>query len=172
MEDEKEVWKQIEDYPLYEISNLGRVKSCNRFKNRILKAGTNSDGYLCVNLWNATTHKNFKVHKLVLVAFGPPQPTIKHQTNHKDGNKQNNHISNLEWVTNRENRLHAYDVLNEPYSEGFGRGETHVNAKLSDAQILRIRNISHMYRKRDLAFMFKVSTTYICDIIARRNRRD
>ncbi len=77
-------------------------------KSKILKPGTNTKGYLFVVLTDGKGfHKHAYVHRLVADAFCE-NPFGKDQVNHKDGNKRNNHFSNLEWVTCSENHLHAY----------------------------------------------------------------
>lgn len=108
----KEIWKDIKDYEgLYQISNFGRVKSIRFGKERILKPGTNGKGYLYVGLWKNGKVKNFRIHRLVAEAFLEIPEELKHlkgthylQVNHKDENKQNNNVENLEWCT------HSYNI--------------------------------------------------------------
>ena len=102
---DQEIWKDIEDYNgLYQISSFGRVKS-TRY-NRYLKLIFNKKGYARIHLNKKGKLKSFRVHRLVASAF-IPNPDNKPQVNHKDGNKTNNCIDNLEWVTNEENYCHA-----------------------------------------------------------------
>ena len=97
----EEEWKDIENYPNYQISNLGRVR--NKIKNRIIKPSfNNKTGYLQNILCKNNKKKLFLVHRLVAEAF-IPNPENKTQVNHKDRNKENNKIDNLEWVTISEN---------------------------------------------------------------------
>lgn len=113
-----EEWRPVVGYEgLYEVSNLGRVRSLditriqlsrkgNPFKRRIcghiLKAGYNSvTGYLYVNLWNRIGH-TYRVHRLVAMAF-IPNPYNLSDVNHKDENKLNNRVDNLEWCTKQYN---------------------------------------------------------------------
>jgi len=115
---EKEIWKPIEKLNgLYEVSNLGRVRSVERtvihkdgkiarYKERILKQCASKKGYMRVYPTVNGKKYNFQVHRLVAEAF-VPNPENKQQVNHKDGNKKNNRADNLEWVTNDENELHA-----------------------------------------------------------------
>lgn len=112
----KEIWKDIEEYEgLYQISNLGRVKSFPRkgthtTKERIIKFAKSNKGYLIAILKNNDVQKAFSVHRLVAKAF-IPNPNNLPQVNHKDENKENNNVNNLEWCDNWYNshygtRLH------------------------------------------------------------------
>jgi hypothetical protein len=103
----KEEWRPIAGYLWrYHVSNLGRVKSYCSGKEKILKPGTKKDGYLFVNLSKNGTSKTYLIHRLVAQAF-IPNLDKKTEINHKDGNKQNNCVKNLEWVTHIENCKHA-----------------------------------------------------------------
>ena len=107
----EEIWKDIKGYEgLYQISNFGRVKSFLKRKERILKAGASGDGYLAVFLYGLDKSKLLKVHRLVAMAFIQNKEN-KPEVNHKDGNLNNNHVDNLEWVTSSENKRHSYDIL-------------------------------------------------------------
>jgi hypothetical protein len=99
----EEIWKPIENYENYHISNLGRVKNINT--NKIMKLNSKG-GYLGVSLVNDLNRKNFKIHRLVALAF-IPNPENKSDVNHIDKNKHNNNISNLEWNTRAENNRHG-----------------------------------------------------------------
>lgn len=112
---EDEIWKPIIGYEgFYEISNYGRVRSYYK-KNgrtisnipRLLKGKVDKDGYIEYSLSNNGVQKFKRGHRLVMENF-TSNPENKPQVNHIDGNKSNNHINNLEWVTQQENTLHAY----------------------------------------------------------------
>jgi len=112
-----EQWTQIKDYEcLYEVSDLGRIKSLNRnlfcthnnsfskIKEKILKQGDNKKGYYCVRLYKNGTPKQFKVHQLVAIAFlNHILCGMKLVVNHKNFIRSNNRVDNLEIVTSREN---------------------------------------------------------------------
>lgn len=120
-----ETWKDIKGYEgYYQISNLGRVKSVERvYKTKLsyrtvperIRTPVNANGYLYCELWKEGNHKRFAVHRLVAQAFIENPGGLPH-VNHKDGNKQNNAVSNLEWCTQSENNLHAFKMgLMKPY---------------------------------------------------------
>lgn len=98
-----EIWKEIEGYEgLYQVSNLGNVKSLNKRKGRILKTIKDHFGYLRVRLSKQGELKNHKIHRLVAETF-LDNPNNYKQVNHKDENKTNNKVDNLEWCTPKYN---------------------------------------------------------------------
>ncbi len=107
---EEEIWKNITDFPKYQVSNLGRVKSFQYNKERILKYRLDIHGYPYINICNEGKRKTYKIHRLVLLFFIPYHDIKKWQCNHIDGNKTNNRLTNLEWVTPSENIKHAYRI--------------------------------------------------------------
>lgn len=112
----EEIWKNIEDYPNYQISNLGRVKSKERYarthihnkdgmrkvKEIILKPTQNRRGYLRITLFNKNGRRQYFVHRLVAQAFINNDKNLP-AINHKDENKLNNCVDNLEWCDNKYN---------------------------------------------------------------------
>lgn len=107
MENTQEIWKRVEGYPDYEVSSTGRVRSWKgRNPPRYLRL-QNKKGYRRVVLSDANGIKNESVHRLVATAF-LPKPPGKTVINHKDHIRDNNNVSNLEWVTPKEN----YDYSN------------------------------------------------------------
>ena len=104
----------IKEYELlYEISNLGNVRNIKT--GRILKSNFIGKGYLAVQLCKNGFKKSLQIHRLVAAAFIPNLEN-KDQVNHIDGNKTNNNVENLEWVSCSENIKHAYEVLKRPSS--------------------------------------------------------
>lgn len=109
-----EIWKDIEGYEgLYKISNLGRVMSCERYvrtcgngkrlvESKILKQSKCPGGYNEVGLWKKNKSKTYLVHRFVAKAF-LENPNNYPEVNHKDENKDNNCVDNLEWCTSKYN---------------------------------------------------------------------
>lgn len=101
-----EQWRKIEGtHGLLEVSDLGRVKSLMR-DGRILKASEDAKGYLRIHFTVMRERKSIKVHREVAKAF-LPNPHNLPQVNHVDGDKKNNAVDNLEWVSGLENARHA-----------------------------------------------------------------
>lgn len=105
---ENEVWTSVLGWDAYyAVSDLGRVKSHDRevigrkYKSRVLKQNRNSRGYMCVNLSANGVGKSLAVHRVVLEGFTGLHPGLV--VRHKDNNKSNNRLSNLEWGTHAEN---------------------------------------------------------------------
>ena len=102
----EEIWKDIPNYEgLYQASTLGRIRSLTRThleKPIIRVASTDKDGYLKLVLVKNKQRKTFRVHRLVAETF-IPNPENKPQVNHRDENPANNCVTNLEWMTPKEN---------------------------------------------------------------------
>ena len=98
-----EVWCPIKGYEgLYEVSDKGMVRSLKFWKERIMKPGSDKNGYLIVNLCKNGEKKMYLVHRLVALAF-IPNPDNLPQVNHKDEDKENNSVHNLEWCSSKYN---------------------------------------------------------------------
>ena len=115
MSEQEEIWKDIEGYEgLYQVSNMGRVKSFKWNKDgRIMKIKKDRHGYHEISLCINNIPKFWRTHRLVALTF-LPNTENKRTVNHIDGNKLNNRLENLEWTTHGENISHAYRTgLNE-----------------------------------------------------------
>lgn len=105
----KEQWRITQVNDRYEVSSFGRVR--NKATKQILNPSVATSGYLVVNLtFPGGIQKVFTIHRLVAQTF-IPNPEGKPQVNHIDGNKTNPNAENLEWVSPKENSLHAHRVL-------------------------------------------------------------
>lgn len=119
---QEEIWKDITGYEgKYQVSSFGRVKSLEYHNAKgikrcgILQPATDNSGYHRCALSKNNILKTYKVHRLVAIAF-IPNPDNLPQINHKDGNKKNNNVENLEWCDNSHNQKHAYRLgLNPPH---------------------------------------------------------
>lgn len=125
-----EEWTPINGYDdLYIISNLGRVKSYQKGYWKTLKPFKNKKGYLSVQLSKNGKATNYRVHRLVALHFIPNLEN-KPEVNHIDENKENNAVSNLEWMTSKENNNHGTrnermsKTLKEKYKNGEMRKTT------------------------------------------------
>ena len=120
-----EIWKDIEGYEgLYQVSNLGRVRSLNYRRSgisKLLKQSTDEKGYKQVGLCKNGKQKNYHVHRLVAIAF-ISNPNNLPIINHKDENPSDNNANNLEWCTYEYNL--NYGTVKERISESL-KGEKH-----------------------------------------------
>ncbi len=130
-----EAWETVQGFENYMVSNLGNVKSVEHLahhprarrgvaikRGHLLKPNTNHKGYLMVKLYNGHKAKSIAIHRLVAKAF-IPNPDNLPQINHKDENKQNNCVNNLEWCTNDYNA--HYGTAIERKGESIRKSEAH-----------------------------------------------
>lgn len=152
-----EIWKRW--LHNYEVSSDGRIR--NVTNGRILKQRIRSNGYadITVTLGSRESRKTFKVHRIVAQVF-LPNPDNLPQINHKDGNKLNNSISNLEWCDQSHNIQEAFRT---GLMHGHGIvGSKNSNAKLDDDKVIYIR--SSNASNKELAKQFGVSPNSISQI--------
>ena len=130
----EEIWRDIKGYEgKYQVSNLGRVKSLKdshgNYREKILSGFPHKDGYLLVNLYKNSKKKPYYIHRLVALHFIDNSNNYK-EINHKDENKTNNKVSNLEWCTRKYNN--KYGTHNKRVSEsnkGKYKGSKHPRAR-------------------------------------------
>jgi hypothetical protein len=162
-----EIWKDIVGYEgLYQVSNLGRVKSlpkmCGRSfrEERLLTVDLSNCGYNRVSLCKDNKLTKYGVHRLVATAF-IENPCNLPQVNHLDGNKTNNNVCNLEWCTAKDNTNHAFN-------NGLrATGETHWKSKLTEKDVAWIREHylkgDRIYGSKALGRKFNVKdSTILC----------
>lgn len=166
----KEVWKDVEGYKgYYQVSNKGRVRSWKDSapkrvnKPRLLKLQARN-GYKFVALSKNGNKKSIYVHRLVAKAF-IPNAESKPQVNHKDLDRSNNIVTNLEWCTGHENMRHA--SINGCCSQ---KGEEASNRKLSLNDVLEIRNAYRLkvFTQQEIADAYGVSRAQIWRIVNRK----
>lgn len=149
-----EQWREIPGFNgRYLVSSLGSIKECRiggNTKERVLSITKSGRGYSQVHLRGGKQKSpNYFVHRLVLLAFVGPS---KMQVNHKDGNKSNNCLDNLEYCTDSQNKIHAITVL------GTGRGSRNGFARLTEPQVREIKTmLSEGVNKAEIAKKYGVS---------------
>lgn len=172
-----EEWKSIKEFENYNISNLGRVKNIN--SGKILSQSVRN-GYYRVGLFSSPKQYSFDVHRLVALHFLnlPSNELIESAqktklkvvpVNHKDGNKLNNNIDNLEWTNYSINAKHSYDIGTHQKLSG----ENHHKSKLTEEQVLEIRSIYNNVNGRhgiysELSRKFNISNETVRNIISRK----
>jgi hypothetical protein len=174
--EETEIWKIIPDYPAYRVSNFGRVQSSLTKisfgkrgigeKWRDLKPQVGRKGYHFVNLYESNTHKSHtcSVQRLITKAF-IPNPENKPVVRHLDGNKTNNHVSNLAWGTYKENE-------HDKKRHGTWDSKYTTRAKLSTKDVNNIRLLDRIFKlmkgkmfETTIAQMFGVNKSSIYCIV-------
>lgn len=138
-----EEWRPIKDFPEYEVSNLGRVKSLNynhTGKERLLKQGLSKTGYYRVVLFQGNRKRYSSIHLLVAETF-LEKPLNATQVDHIDRNKNNNSLINLRWVTCQENLLNRNN-----FSRGTNTGEPYISYKLRDNLYSVSKTTSGVYK--------------------------
>jgi len=170
-----EEWKPIEGYNgYYEVSNTGFIRSVDRIqvmknghtrkKTSVMrKTGLNYvGGYKHTSLSRDGVHINVYIHRIVAQHF-VSNPDNKPEVNHKDGNKLNNHYTNLEWVTPRENQIHAHLNGLKPNTRF---GETAGQSKLKEKDVLEIIDLlaNTQISQKEIARRYNIHYTAIVNI--------
>lgn len=167
-----EIWKDIKGFEgKYQVSNIGRVKSLSRFHNNgnvgyirkeKISATSIACGYMRCSLWADNKPTEAKIHRLVAEHF-LDKPEDKDYVNHIDGNKLNNCVDNLEWVTPSENMKHASGILNRRF----------VNKRvISDKDVIEIRRwkATTDVTYGELAEIYRVDAAHLCNIVDHKCR--
>ena len=148
----QEIWKDIPEYEgLYQVSNMGRVKSLkyNRSgKEKILKFGKTKNGYLYVNLYKDGKVKHYDIHRLVASTF-IPNPDNLSEVNHKDENKENNHVDNLEFCNHTYNI--NYGTCKKRISKAH-KGKHHTEETKQKMSVLKKGQPQYKHRKPILQY--------------------
>lgn len=165
-------WKTIEDFPDYAVSDTGLVARATRKKKatigQLMKQRIDKKGYSYMRLRKNGKLFCVKVHRLVLITFVGNPPKGR-ECNHKSGIKKNNNLTNLEWVTAKENAQHAvrmglyngWDIKNRNQL-----GENNLQAKLTTKQVLKIKGLLDLgeITQRAIANLFNISYQHVSDI--------
>lgn len=155
---ENEIWKPIKGYEgKYFVSSLGRIKSLpNRSRRTELILKPQNQTYSFIDLCKDGKVKKLTIHRIVAINF-LDNPQNKPDVNHIDGNKHNNKLSNLEWVTKSENIKHSYATgLNSCV------GAKNSQCKLTEKEAVEIYNSNA--RTKDLSIQYNITQSTICDI--------
>lgn len=149
-------WRPIHGYEgRYDISNDGVVRSLARPKAKArLLVQVESSGYMRVSLQNGKDRRQFLVHRLVLESFLSACPS-GHEAAHMDGNRKNNTIANLRWVTKKEN--HSHKALHGTAQ----RGERAPSVKLTRNEVAQIRALRSSETQRALAQRFGINRSTV-----------
>ena len=159
------LWRTVPGYPAYEVSVDGVVRRCQGFRcrraHRVLVPFIRPNGYAQILLYQRGKRRRFGVHQLVALAFLGPKPSPQHEVAHLDGQRLNNHVSNLAWLLHSENERHK-DLHGTRL-----RGSQIGNAKLTEAQVVLIRQaLAVGIRQCVLAQTYRVSDSTV-SLIAR-----
>ena len=169
---DEEVWRNVVGYEgLYMVSNLGNFRSFPKKSRHCdeceMTKRVGSGGYLYVHLRKDGKSCTKLVHRLVAEAF-IENDRNKSQVNHLDGNKQNNNVENLEWVTCSENQIHAYRVLNRKRKSDHSPRPT--KRRFTKEQVLDIRNSKKS--QSELAREYRTSQNVIWCIVNRKTYQE
>lgn len=158
----KEQFRKVVDNDNYTISSDGILKGKTGREKALRKR---KDGYLEVHLYRDGIRSHKRVHRLVAEAF-IPNPDNKPEVNHKDGNKCNNSVDNLEWVNKSENMTHAYQTgLVKPHASYGMLGHKNPNAGRKGRKVMIIETGEIFNSIKDCAIAIGGSDRRICDCL-------
>lgn len=173
---EQEIWKPVKGFEqLYQVSSLGRVSNYRK----MLAIQTMPKGYLTIVFKVKQVAHNRLVHRLVAEAF-IENPEVKPEVNHKDGDKSNNSVSNLEWCTSSENKRHALDTGIKTYNiptKGIklGKNSKYYNVTYDKARqkwkaCIRIDSVNHFQKRFDTEEEAALHVNWIIDHLGLTDR--
>ena len=158
----KERWLDVLNFEgLYQVSNLGNVRSLQKSKKHskkdsiLLRPNKTRYGYNHVVLTKGDKKCDFLVHRLVAAAF-IQNPENKPCVNHKDSDKTNNNVNNLEWCTHKENIRHAIDSNRMDWTKAK-RGSEHGMAILNEEKVLAIKRALKFKTIKEVSIIFDIS---------------
>lgn len=155
-----ETWKKILDFPDYKVSNFGRINSIKYGREKILKPSLNKGtGYFRVTLLHNGIRQCFDIHAIVAKHF-LTKSNLCLEINHKNGDKSDNRVKNLEYVTRSENIKHSFDI-------GLRNiGEFHHSAKLSLQQCTEIVDLYKQgTSQKEISDKFLISQACVSNIL-------
>jgi DNA-binding XRE family transcriptional regulator len=168
-----EIWKQVPEYPDYEASSLGNIRSLDKIvpkwnapfyrkrKGKILKKSIGTNGYYYISMYKDKKQKSFKVARVIAQTF-LNNPRNLPEVNHINSNRTDDRVQNLEWCNRSQNMKHAFD-------KGFAcqKGEKNGYSKLSKKEVIEIKRLHSIgdYKQKELAKIFNISKTTIHNVI-------
>jgi len=169
-----EIWKVIEGFEDYSVSNLGRVKSFKGYggiEEKILTLKNDKDGYKRIILYKDGKKLNKRINRLVLETFKPIENANDLESNHINGIKSDNRLKNLEWCTCSENKKHSYRIGLRISK----KGEKHPMSILTNYKVNVIRQIFNSpitkqlkITQEEIGYIFEVSRRTIGRIVNRK----
>lgn len=180
MNDEAEIWKDVVGYEgLYQVSSFGRVKALPKtklfsdgrvynYKEKILKYSTGTSGYPTLHLYSTeSVRETCMIHRLVAELF-IENPELKETVNHKDGNKENNRTSNLEWNTYQENNKHALDTgLTQVTASKLNSKLSKLSEEIVKDVLLNCKRKEKGFSIKDFSDKYGLTSTTISSIFKR-----
>lgn len=161
-----EIWREVSNNPNYRVSNSGRIMRVDTQHEKVPRRDTN--GYYTTDLYHNGRAQKVRVHRVVAQEF-IPNPDNKSDINHKDGNKNNNSVDNLEWVTKSENMLHAYRTgLVKPHATYGMRGHKNPNGGRKGIGVRIVETDEEFSSIKECADSFNGSDRAICECLRGR----
>lgn len=169
---EGEIWKDLPEYEgLYQASNKGRIKR----NNHLIKPVIQKTGYLNVSLCKNGISKTCRVHKLIAKIF-IPNPNNYQSINHKNGNKQDNRVENLEWCTQSYNNWHAIFILDKGHNKLSMEDANTIRKDVLNGKYKNIKEISEKYKCNRLVIenilannCYKTNNSYPIKVLCKKN---